>query len=133
MLYSLFLNFVETFSFLNIFKYLTVRTGLAMFTSMLVVIIIGTPFIKFFSSKQIHNPIREAGPEDHIIKKNRNTHNGRSANFTWIVFWGFIMGRFVKSIYLVFNVYSWILWFVRSLRRYKKNKNKKFKGNFTNI
>ena len=51
MLYSLFLNYVETFSFLNVFKYLTVRTGLAMFTSMLVVFIVGTPFINFFSAK----------------------------------------------------------------------------------
>ena len=70
MLYSLFLNYVETFSFLNVFKYLTVRTGLAMFTSMLVVFIVGTPFINFFSAKQIHNPIRKDGPEEHIIKKN---------------------------------------------------------------
>ena len=69
MLYSLFLNYVETFSFLNDFKYLTVRTGLAMFTSMLVVFIVGTPFINFFSAKQIHNPIRKDGPEEHIIKK----------------------------------------------------------------
>ena len=69
MLYSLFLNYVETFSFLNVFKYLTVRTGLAMFTSMLVVFIVGTPFINFFSAQQIHNPIREDGPEEHIIKK----------------------------------------------------------------
>ena len=55
MLYSLFLNFVETFSFLNIFKYLTVRTGLAMFTSMLVVFIIGTPFINFLIQENSHN------------------------------------------------------------------------------
>ncbi len=69
MLYSLFTNFVEIFSFLNVFKFLTVRTGLAMFTSMLIVFIVGTPFIKFFSSKQILDPIREDGPEDHIVKK----------------------------------------------------------------
>ena len=54
---------------LNVFKYLTVRTGLAVFTSMFVVFIIGTPFIKFFSTKQILDPIREDGPDQHIIKK----------------------------------------------------------------
>ena len=69
MLYSFILNFVDTFSFLNVFKYLTVRTGLAMFTSMFVVFLIGTPFISFFSTKQILNPIREDGPSDHLIKK----------------------------------------------------------------
>ena len=69
MLYKFILNYVDIFSFLNIFKYLTVRTGLAMFTSMLVVFLIGTPFINFFSARQIINPIREDGPDEHIIKK----------------------------------------------------------------
>ena len=69
MLYKLILNYVDIFSFLNVFKYLTVRTGLAMFTSMLVVFVIGTPFINFFSARQIINPIREDGPDEHIIKK----------------------------------------------------------------
>tara|TARA_B100000242_G_scaffold94729_1_gene64695 strand:- start:5166 stop:6164 length:999 start_codon:yes stop_codon:yes gene_type:complete len=40
-----------------------------MITSMVVVFAIGSPFINYFSRKQIHNPIREDGPEDHIIKK----------------------------------------------------------------
>ena len=69
MLYKLILNYVDIFSFLNVFKYLTVRTGLAMFTAMLVVFVIGTPFINFFSARQIVNPIREDGPDEHIIKK----------------------------------------------------------------
>ena len=69
MLYKFILNYVDIFSFLNVFKYLTVRTGLAMFTSMAVVFLIGTPFINFFSAKQITNPIREDGPDEHIIKK----------------------------------------------------------------
>ena len=69
MLYSFFISLVDHFSFLNVFKYLTVRTGLAMFTSMLVVFLVGTPFINYFSTKQIHNPIRKDGPEEHIIKK----------------------------------------------------------------
>ena len=69
MLYSLFSNLIDVFSFFNVFKYLTVRTGLAMFTSMFVVFLVGTPFINFFSARQMHSPIREDGPEEHIIKK----------------------------------------------------------------
>ena len=69
MLYNTILNFVDTYTFLNIFKYLTVRTGLAMFTSMLIVFLVGTPFIKFFSINQFLDPIRADGPSDHIIKK----------------------------------------------------------------
>ena len=69
MLYQFLLNFVDTFSFLNVFKYLTFRTGLSVFTSLLIVLIIGGPFIKFFSNQKIFNPLRDDGPEDHIIKK----------------------------------------------------------------
>ena len=69
MLYQFLLNFVDTFSFLNVFKYLTFRTGLSFFTSLVIVLVIGAPFIKFFSNQKILNPIRDDGPEDHIIKK----------------------------------------------------------------
>ena len=69
MLYSLFSNLVDSYSFFNVFKYLTVRTGLSMFTSMVVVFFIGPKIINYFSSKKIHNPIRSDGPTEHIIKK----------------------------------------------------------------
>ena len=69
MLYNLILGFIDHYTFLNVFKYLTFRTGLAMFTSMLIVLLIGTPFINFFSARQILDPIREDGPTDHIVKK----------------------------------------------------------------
>ena len=69
MLYQFLLNFVDNFGFLNVFKYLTFRTGLSFFTSLVIVLFIGGPFIKFFSNQKIFNPIREDGPEDHIVKK----------------------------------------------------------------
>ena len=69
MLYQFLLNFVDTFSFLNVFKYLTFRTGLSLFTSLIIVLVVGEPCIKFFSRKKILNPIRADGPEDHIVKK----------------------------------------------------------------
>ena len=69
MLYQFLLNFVDTFGFLNVFKYLTFRTGLSFFTSLIIVLFIGGPFIKFFSNQKILNPIRNDGPEDHIVKK----------------------------------------------------------------
>ena len=69
MLYQFLLNFVDSFGFLNVFKYITFRTGLSLFTSLAIVLIIGGPFIKFFSSQKILSPIRDDGPEDHIIKK----------------------------------------------------------------
>jgi phospho-N-acetylmuramoyl-pentapeptide-transferase len=69
MLYQFLLNFIDSFSFLNVFKYITFRTGLSLFTSLIIVLLIGGPFIKFFSNRKILNPIRDDGPKDHIIKK----------------------------------------------------------------
>ncbi len=104
MLYNLILNFIETFSFLNVFKYLTVRTGLAMFTSMFVVFLIGTPFIKFFSTNQILDPIRDDGPSDHIIKKIGTPTMGGVliliGLFSGILLWGNL-----SSIYICFLIY----------------------------
>ncbi len=69
MLFNLFSSLVDTFGFFNVFKYLTVRTGLSMFTAMIVVFIVGNPLINFFSSRQLHDPIRDDGPTEHIVKK----------------------------------------------------------------
>ena len=69
MLYSLLTSFVDTFSFLNVFKYLTFRTGLSLMTSLIIVFLVGGPLIKLFSKRDITGPIRQDGPIDHIIKK----------------------------------------------------------------
>ena len=104
MLYSLILELIDTYSFLNVFKYLTVRTGLAVFTSLLIVFLIGTPFINFFSSKQILNPIREDGPDEHIIKKIGTPTMGGVliliGLFSGIFLWGDL-----KNIYIWFLIY----------------------------
>ena len=125
MLYSFILNFVDTFSFLNVFKYLTVRTGLAMFTSMFVVFLIGTPFISFFSTKQILNPIREDGPSDHIIKKVDTPTMGGALILTGLFSGTLLWGD-------LFNPYVWFLIFIVAsfglLGAYDDYKKIKFKN-----
>ena len=69
MLYTLLTKYSDVYSFLNFFDFLTVRTGLAVITAMIIVFIIGDKFISYFSNKKITNPIRLDGPKDHIIKK----------------------------------------------------------------
>ena len=105
MLYSFILELINQYSFLNVFKYLTFRTGLAMFTSMIVVLLVGTPFINFFSARQILDPIREDGPSDHIIKKIGTPTMGGVlillGLFSGILFWGDLS-----------NVYIWFLLFI---------------------
>ena len=69
MLYNYLISLVDQFSALNVFRYLTFRTGLSVMSSMIIVFVIGGPFIKFIQSHKITGPIREDGPIDHIIKK----------------------------------------------------------------
>ena len=69
MLYSFLLSLVDQFSALNVFRYLTFRTGLSVMSSMLIVFLIGGPLIRSFSNNQITGQIRRDGPIDHIIKK----------------------------------------------------------------
>ena len=69
MLFDFLTSLIDKYSFLNVFKYLTFRTGLSLMTSLVIVFLIGGPLIKFFSKMDITGPIRQDGPIDHIVKK----------------------------------------------------------------
>ncbi len=69
MLYNFLISLVDQFSALNVFRYLTFRTGLSVMSSMIIVFLIGESFIRFIESHKITGPIREDGPIDHIVKK----------------------------------------------------------------
>ena len=105
MLYNLFSNLVETYPILNVFKYLTVRTGLSMFTSMIVVFFIGEPIIRYFANKKIHNPIRIDGPSDHIVKKIGTPTMGGV-----LILIGIFSGVLLWSD--LYNPYNWFLFFI---------------------
>ena len=48
MLYEFLVSLIDKFSFLNVFKYLTFRTGLSLMTSLIIVFLIGPSLIKAF-------------------------------------------------------------------------------------
>ena len=64
------INYLELELISNLFNYLTVRTGLSLMTSFLLIIIFGPFFIKKISALQTEGqPIRLDGPQSHIIAK----------------------------------------------------------------
>ena len=105
MLFNLLTSFIDQYSFLNVFRYLTFRTGLSVVTSLIVVFIIGGPLIKLFSKNLITGPIRQDGPIVHIIKKSGTPTMG-----------GVIIIIGILSSTLLWadlrNIYVWILIFV---------------------
>jgi len=105
MLFDLSTSLVESYSFLNVFKYLTFRTGLSIVTSLAIVFLIGGPLIKIFSKNQITGPIRQDGPIDHIIKKSGTPTMGGLI---------IIIGIFSSTLLWadLSNIYIWALIFV---------------------
>ena len=128
MLYNLLISYSDTYTFLNFFNFLTVRTGLAVITSMVIVFLIGESFIKYFAIKKITNPIREDGPKDHLIKK-----IGTPTMGGLLILIGLFFGVFLWSD--LNNPYNWLLFFITfsfgilgAFDDYKKIQNKNSKG-----
>tara|TARA_Y100001970_G_scaffold276460_1_gene379187 strand:+ start:302 stop:1387 length:1086 start_codon:yes stop_codon:yes gene_type:complete len=105
MLYSFLTSLVDTFSFLNVFKYITFRIGLSVVTSLIIIFLIGNPLINYFSKKQITGPIRQDGPIDHIIKK-----SGTPTMGGLMILIGIIVSTLMWAD--LTNVYIWIVLFV---------------------
>ena len=105
MLYSLLTSSIDTFSFLNVFKYITFRIGLSVVTSLTIIFLIGTPLIKYFARKQITGPIRQDGPIDHIVKK-----SGTPTMGGLMILIGIIVSTILWAD--LKNLYIWIVLFV---------------------
>jgi phospho-N-acetylmuramoyl-pentapeptide-transferase len=128
MLYNFLLQFVDVFSFLNVFKYITFRTGLSVFTSLIIVLIIGGPFIEMVSKKKIVNPIRDDGPNDHIIKKIGTPTMGGLVILIGIIL-SVILWSDLKNIYILFSLYILISFgLLGALDDYQKIKNNNSQG-----
>jgi phospho-N-acetylmuramoyl-pentapeptide-transferase len=70
MLYNLLLPLAEYHTVFNLFRYLTFRSGGAVLTALLISFIFGPAIIRWLRSKQHGGqPIREDGPESHLLTK----------------------------------------------------------------
>ncbi|MFA5955163.1 phospho-N-acetylmuramoyl-pentapeptide-transferase [Hyphomicrobium sp.] len=76
MLYEL-VNFSDQISALNVFRYITFRTGGAIFTALLFVLMFGPAIIDLLRVKQGKGqPIRDDGPATHLLKRGTPTMGG---------------------------------------------------------
>ena len=102
MLYSFLISLLDQFSALNVFRYLTFRTGLSLMSSLIIVFIVGGPFIKFIESRKITGPIRDDGPIGHIVKKVGTPTMGGI-----LILFGILFGTLLWAD--LNNFYIWIL------------------------
>ncbi len=76
MLYEL-VNFSDQLGPLNVFRYITFRTGGAIFTALLFVLLFGPGIIDLLRVKQGKGqPIRDDGPQSHLAKRGTPTMGG---------------------------------------------------------
>ena len=76
MLYHLLFPLHASYSFFNIFRYITFRTIYAAITALLMCFLIGPWLIRTLGARQIGQTIRRDGPESHIAKEGTPTMGG---------------------------------------------------------
>lgn len=85
MLYHLLYPLHETYSYLNVFRYITFRTIYAMITALVICFVLGPWMIRKLKSLDIGQPIREDGPSSHISKNGTPTMGGILIIFSVVV------------------------------------------------
>lgn len=91
---------------LNLMKYLTFRTGMALFTAQLVVVLMGSRFIRWMQARQGKGqPIRTDGIERHVIEKSGTPTMGGvmilAGLFTGALLWCDLSNAYVWAVLLV--------------------------------
>jgi len=70
MLYNLLVPLAEEYSILNVFRYITFRSGAAVVTALLVSFALGPTIISWLKRRQVSGqPIRDDGPQSHLLTK----------------------------------------------------------------
>ena len=128
MLYNFLISLVDQFSALNVFRYLTFRTGLSVMSSMLLVFLIGGPFIRFIESRKITGPIRDDGPIGHIIKKSGTPTMGGLLILIGILFGTLLWADLNNSYIWVLLMVATSFGLVGAVDDYLKIKNKNSRG-----
>ncbi|HEX7415742.1 MAG TPA: phospho-N-acetylmuramoyl-pentapeptide-transferase [Smithellaceae bacterium] len=104
MIYHLLYPLHTTFSFFNVFRYITFRTIFASITALLICLVVGPWLIRKLQSLQIDQQIREDGPQSHLVKKGTPTMGGVLIIFAVVIstlLWANFSVKYVWLILLV--------------------------------
>jgi len=70
------LHTVHGLSFLNLFKYITVRSALAAVLALVISFLLGPPMIEWLRRVKLGQKVREEGPQSHYVKAGTPTMGG---------------------------------------------------------
>lgn len=111
MLYQYLYSLSDHFSFLNLFRYITVRTFISFFTAFLVAWIWGPYFIRRLVDSQLGQRIREDGPQSHLKKAGTPTMGGGLILLSTLIpvlLWVELMNPMVWAVLLVTWGFGWV-------------------------
>ena len=122
-------EYVNFFTFLNLFNYITFRTGASILTSLFFSLIFGEYIIKTLSNIQpLGQPIRNDGPANHIIDKAGTPTMGGILIILSISI-SLILWADLKNIYIWISFFSCLLFgLIGFFDDYKKVKSNSSKG-----
>ena len=104
MLYEL-VNFSDQISALNVFRYITFRSGGAIFTALLFVLMFGPATIDLLRVKQGKGqPIRDDGPQSHLLKRGTPTMGGLMILFGVLVSTALWANPYNRYVWIVLGV-----------------------------
>lgn len=106
MLYEFLVALSDQYSAFNVLNYVTFRAGLSFATAFILCLLIGAPMIRWLRKRQKRGqPIREDGPESHLLtKKGTPTMGG------FLILMGIAVGTLLWAD--LQNEYVWIVLFV---------------------
>tara|TARA_B100000427_G_scaffold309357_1_gene298324 strand:+ start:351 stop:1439 length:1089 start_codon:yes stop_codon:yes gene_type:complete len=121
-------EYVNYYTFLNLFNYITFRAGAAILTSLFFSLIFGEIIIKILSNLQpVGQPIRKDGPSNHIIQKAGTPTMGGililSSITISLFLWADLSNKFVWICFLS-SISFGLIGFVDDYRKVKLNNNK---------
>lgn len=114
MLYSLAQYLTHFHSGFNVFQYLTVRGILGVLTALVIALIVGPKMIRYLSSYNIGQSVRDDGPESHFSKAGTPTMGGALILVAIVVatlLWSDLSSRFVWVVLFVtigFGAIGWV-------------------------
>ncbi len=104
MLVSLFDWLSQYYSGFNVFQYLTLRAIMAVLTALAVALILGPKMIRGLTNLKMGQPIRDDGPQTHLVKAGTPTMGGV------LILFGIALGTLLWSD--LSNHYVWVVLFV---------------------
>jgi phospho-N-acetylmuramoyl-pentapeptide-transferase len=113
-------NFRDVFFPLNVFQYITFRSGGAFLTALFIWLLFGGRFIAYLKRKKIAQSIREYGPQSHLAKSGTPTMGGLLILVAMVaatLLWARLDNRFVW-LTLICAVYLGLLGFMDDYRKW---------------